>query len=737
MRAKPVRGVVRRVQLRDSVREGGIFMSRVVIISAIIALASCSKKDAGKADPKVVESGSASGSAKTPAPPKGDMSPGAATADAAAQGLLDALGKKDKAAVERFVPNAAACKSLPDLKSCPELQSAVDKNFDKLIEIAAPYGKAQLVKSKDAPPIAGAVAFTATLAGKDPMQLVALKAGDRYFALFDVGSAKPPSTGKEMPKDQLTMKPEDAKKIVADEVKKAGEPKPDCNKIENALSATLPVAYPEVTEEAVPAYKILQRCALETSHWRAAVQAGIKLLPFKPDNFAIAQIVRALSAMGEYDKALAAAKDLAKSFPAAEETLEESVLVVDCTAEWWDLCEKNATLALAGFTKRKDDPKSEPMVIGRFFRDLAWVVTGKPKDAIKDADAVQKLFGGNPSPRINFDLIKAEGQKAIDRGLYLEYVAIPQLPTGVYHLMGKDATGALLTLKLREQTNAPRKFRIEVEVPGVTDKSSNSLTLNAKEATIKYVNPPLKMDFDLSKIRGPRPAQLALKIIEETKAGDKSIVDETIPIEVLPRDYLPMKRKIGADTFIPTYGYLGAWITSNDKAVDEFLSKAKLRLPTRQFVGEQDTTIPQIKAIFDELKARGMTYVMDPDVTAMTAFVQRTRLPGEVLSSTNAQCLEGTLTFATLMEAIGIKPIVVLVPGHAFIGWHTVDKDGTKGEPLFVETTMVGNYDFETALKVANNRVASELKSGSFKTGASNFVDIAQVHAQGFTAQPM
>lgn len=103
-----------------------------------------------------------------------------------------------------------------------------------------------------------------------------------------------------------------------------------------------------------------------------------------------------------------------------------------------------------------------------------------------------------------------------------------------------------------------------------------------------------------------------------------------------------------------------------------------------------------------------MTYVMDPDVTAMTAFVQRTRLPGEVLSSTNAQCLEGTLTFATLMEAIGIKPIVVLVPGHAFIGWHTVDKDGTKGEPLFVETTMVGNYDFETALKVANNRVASE-----------------------------
>jgi hypothetical protein len=34
-------------------------------------------------------------------------------------------------------------------------------------------------------------------------------------------------------------------------------------------------------------------------------------------------------------------------------------------------------------------------------------------------------------------------------------------------------------------------------------------------------------------------------------------------------------------------------------------------------------------------------------------------------------------------------------------------------------------------------RVATEIKSGSFKSGASNIVDIAQIHAQGFTAQPM
>jgi hypothetical protein len=226
-------------------------------------------------------------------------------------------------------------------------------------------------------------------------------------------------------------------------------------------------------------------------------------------------------------------------------------------------------------------------------------------------------------------------------------------------------------------------------------------------------------------------------VIELTKSGEKSIIDETLTIEVLPRDYLPLRRKVGADSMVPTYGYLGAWITSNDKAVEEFLGKAKARAPDHQFVGEQGMTVPQVKAIFDELKARGVTYVMDPDVTSEQAFVQRTRLPAEVLASTNAQCLEGTLLFATLMESIGVKPIIVIVPGHAFVGWHTVPKDGTRGEPLFVETTMVGGATFEQAVEVATRRVGHELEAGSFKTGAATFVDVESIRKAGFTGQPM
>jgi len=270
-------------------------------------------------------------------------------------------------------------------------------------------------------------------------------------------------------------------------------------------------------------------------------------------------------------------------------------------------------------------------------------------------------------------------------------------------------------------------------VSGVTERSSNTVVLDKHASLMRYANPPLKMDFDPSKIRGPKPSQLAIKVTD----GDHVIVDETVPIEVLPRDYLPLRRKVGADSMVPTYGFVGAWIMSNDKEVDKFLGEAKKLSPGGNFVGEQAETVPQVKALFDALKARGVTYVMDPNVDAETSFVQRTRLPSEVLTSTNAQCLEGTLLFATLFEAIGIKPIIVMVPGHAFVGWHPVAKDGTKGEPLFLETTMVGNATFEQAVKVANRRVASELKNGNFKTGVSHLIDVAELRKQGFAAQPM
>lgn len=542
---------------------------------------------------------------------------------------------------------------------------------------------------------------------------------------------KPPSTGKEMPVSTPAMTAEKARALVAEAVTaaKAGR----CDDVVDTLTVAMPVAFPKPVPDAKPGFDALGKCATMTKHWRAAVQAGLQLLQLGDDDSKLpARIVRALAEMGEYDKALKAARDLAKANPKAEALLSAAMTFTYCRAEAWDACEKAAELSIAALRKSGVPETDASVQANRILRDLAWVVTGKPKEALADLVAAEN---GTPNPALA--QIKQTAELAIARGFYLEVVPIPQLPMGVYHLMGRADTGALVSFKLREHAGEARSFRIETEVPGVTEKSSNTLALGKRAATTKWANPPLKMGFDPSIVRGPRPSQLAVKVIETSGGGERVIIDETIPIEVLPRDYLPLRRKVGADSMVPTFGYLGAWITSNDKAVDTFLTKAKERLPTRQFVGEQDVTTPQVQALFEELKARGVSYVMDPSVTGETTFVQRTRLPAEILASTNAQCLEGTLLFATLMEAIGIRPILVIVPGHAFVGWHTVPKDGVKGNALFVETTMVGGASFAEAVQVATTRVMQERADGAFESGSSTLIDVAAIRQAGFTAQPM
>jgi very-short-patch-repair endonuclease len=51
---------------------------------------------------------------------------------------------------------------------------------------------------------------------------------------------------------------------------------------------------------------------------------------------------------------------------------------------------------------------------------------------------------------------------------------------------------------------------------------------------------------------------------------------------------------------------------------------------------------------------------------------QKIRLPGDVISSRLATCLDSTLLFAAALEAIGLHPVIVLKKGHCFVGvWIT------------------------------------------------------------------
>ena len=60
------------------------------------------------------------------------------------------------------------------------------------------------------------------------------------------------------------------------------------------------------------------------------------------------------------------------------------------------------------------------------------------------------------------------------------------------------------------------------------------------------------------------------------------------------------------------------------------------------------------------------------------------------------------MLFASLLEAITLRPAIVLVPGHAFVGWQRDPTDAASWE--YLETTVVSSSTFEEASTIGNER---------------------------------
>jgi hypothetical protein len=116
----------------------------------------------------------------------------------------------------------------------------------------------------------------------------------------------------------------------------------------------------------------------------------------------------------------------------------------------------------------------------------------------------------------------------------------------------------------------------------------------------------------------------------------------------------------------------------------------------------------QVKALYEALQKTGnLTY----DDTAVvyhldgSDFAQRVRLPNRSLKEGAANCLDGCVLFASLLAAIGLHPIILLLPGHAIVGWKLENSETSDVE--FLETTVLAKKTFDEACTEGMTRRAA------------------------------
>lgn len=152
---------------------------------------------------------------------------------------------------------------------------------------------------------------------------------------------------------------------------------------------------------------------------------------------------------------------------------------------------------------------------------------------------------------------------------------------------------------------------------------------------------------------------------------------------------------------------LASFVTPNSAAVPEMLNRAREKLSHLithdkhlknryeansglQGYIEDDPqfSVLQAQALFLAIQDLGLSYLLPPP---SFTYGQRIRLPDEVISGKAGTCIDTSIFYASLLESVGLHPVLVITSCHAFAGVWLTDK-------FFEETIITDKTLIESAV---------------------------------------
>jgi hypothetical protein len=294
-----------------------------------------------------------------------------------------------------------------------------------------------------------------------------------------------------------------------------------------------------------------------------------------------------------------------------------------------------------------------------------------------------------------------------------------------------------------------------------SDVRSRDVTLHISATILDYSNPavksvvvqqgeksqiallPLLKRTAIATLNDIQPADLHITV--KQPAETRPLYDETVRISLHARNTALLAQRRSDGSIEDLTESLAGWVTPRQPEIVRLLRQASKYHPEQAFIGYPALTTPaevtdivrkEVEAIFTSLK-HDVQLVYTDTYKNLGAqrdqITQRVQLPSEVLVNGYANCLDGTVLFASLLELASLQPVIVLVPDHVFVGWH-VYEDVERYE--FLETTLIGHEDFQAAQRIAHDYFDNALFRGYFKRdlfhpyGFAKIIDIAASRQQ-------
>jgi hypothetical protein len=279
-------------------------------------------------------------------------------------------------------------------------------------------------------------------------------------------------------------------------------------------------------------------------------------------------------------------------------------------------------------------------------------------------------------------------------------VHLNPVPTAIYPLLD-PATDPLLTVAVTNVSLDAKSKRVCVRawVEGLSAEAVRTVELKrgAKDPAVLRLL-PLLLPERARRVTTARRATLHLRVDD---LDGRPECHDTFPLVFLARTCgFNAVRDPATGEPKDLTAYYGAWVTPHAPGVQERVRRAAALHPAGRLAGYTaggpGRVREQVAALYRAVQEAGLAYV-----NAVTDYgappdsvTQRARLPRETLARRSANCLDGTILFASLLEGASLSPALLLIPGHALVGW---ESDEAAGDWEFLETTMVGTADFDAA----------------------------------------
>lgn len=281
----------------------------------------------------------------------------------------------------------------------------------------------------------------------------------------------------------------------------------------------------------------------------------------------------------------------------------------------------------------------------------------------------------------------------------------------------------------------------EISIENLTDDIFKDLKIEIQTepdfATVTPIHIEVIRAKEAIRIETPRVDLSAYYFAQLTERFSGNIIlqvfskEELLIKKIYPIDILAYDQWSGV-SILPEM--LTAFITPNHPATLPIIKRATKIL--EQWTGNPsldeyqsrnpDRVQKQMAAVYTAIAEQDIIYSTIP--ASFEDYGQRIRLTDTVMTQKLGTCLDMALLYASCLEAIGIRPLIIMVQGHAFAGgWLVPDTftdniiddasliskrvaDGINDITL-VETTCMNmgqNTDFDKAVLTANARLAKK-----------------------------